>query len=308
VRVVDRKRRAWDVAQSEKSARAVTTERSLEHIVSARPQTSPDSPRAFGLSDEERELYLRVVADSLQIQRHYQLFHWLQGKVQTFVPHEIFVCAWGDFSRSKPRVDLISRLPGVRTSALARCDIDALLNLAHARWLASSRMPVPLSITEVVPTLKTGCACPIHSALRGMGSAVVHGVRDARGGPETLYLALYSGSLARGRSQESFIRLVDALVAPIDIAFRKIDTLPSAERRAARKANGGWLDLSIREQEILSFVCSGKRNVDIAAALSISPFTVKNHVQRIFRKLGVVNRTEAAARYNQAQRAMDGLL
>jgi DNA-binding CsgD family transcriptional regulator len=42
--------------------------------------------------------------------------------------------------------------------------------------------------------------------------------------------------------------------------------------------------------------------VQIAAALEISPFTVKNHVQRIFRKIGVTNRTQAAARYTEAVR------
>jgi len=49
-------------------------------------------------------------------------------------------------------------------------------------------------------------------------------------------------------------------------------------------------------------MCRGKTNLEIAAALDISPFTVKNHVQRIFRKIGVTNRTQAAARYADALR------
>ncbi|HEU4645720.1 MAG TPA: LuxR C-terminal-related transcriptional regulator [Burkholderiales bacterium] len=36
----------------------------------------------------------------------------------------------------------------------------------------------------------------------------------------------------------------------------------------------------------------------------MSPFTVKNHVQRIFRKIGVSNRTQAAARYGDVVREM----
>jgi len=48
----------------------------------------------------------------------------------------------------------------------------------------------------------------------------------------------------------------------------------------------------------------GKTNLDIAAVLDISPFTVKNHVQRIFRKIGVSNRTHAAANYNQASQEL----
>jgi DNA-binding NarL/FixJ family response regulator len=58
----------------------------------------------------------------------------------------------------------------------------------------------------------------------------------------------------------------------------------------------------VREREVLESVCRGRTNLQIAAALNISPFTVKNHVQRIFRKVGVTNRTQAAARYAEAVR------
>ena len=54
--------------------------------------------------------------------------------------------------------------------------------------------------------------------------------------------------------------------------------------------------------EVLESLRRGKTNLDIAVALNISPFTVKNHVQRIFRKIGVRNRTQAAARYGEALR------
>jgi DNA-binding CsgD family transcriptional regulator len=50
-------------------------------------------------------------------------------------------------------------------------------------------------------------------------------------------------------------------------------------------------------------LCRGESNVEIATALDISPHTVKNHLQRIFRKIGVNNRTQAAARYSEAMRA-----
>ncbi len=55
--------------------------------------------------------------------------------------------------------------------------------------------------------------------------------------------------------------------------------------------------LSAREVEILARVAEGKTNVEISRILSISPFTVKNHVQKILRKLGASNRTDAAVRY-----------
>ena len=55
------------------------------------------------------------------------------------------------------------------------------------------------------------------------------------------------------------------------------------------------LGLSPREAEVLVWVARGKSNAEIAAALGISTPTVKKHMERIFRKLGVRNRLAAVA-------------
>jgi DNA-binding CsgD family transcriptional regulator len=56
--------------------------------------------------------------------------------------------------------------------------------------------------------------------------------------------------------------------------------------------------LSTREREILRLVSEGKTNIDIAKILAISAFTVKNHMQRIIKKLNAANRTEAVSNYH----------
>ncbi len=55
------------------------------------------------------------------------------------------------------------------------------------------------------------------------------------------------------------------------------------------------LNLSAREGEVLAWLAHGKSNKDIAAILSLSPRTVTKHIEQIFTKLGVENRTAAAA-------------
>ena len=55
------------------------------------------------------------------------------------------------------------------------------------------------------------------------------------------------------------------------------------------------LDLRSHELDVLSWLTQGKTNPEIAELLNISAFTVKNHAQRIFKKLKVNNRTEVAA-------------
>ena len=51
-----------------------------------------------------------------------------------------------------------------------------------------------------------------------------------------------------------------------------------------------------REQDILRSVSVGLSNQEIAAQCSISISTVKTHLENIYRKLGVGNRTQAIAR------------
>ena len=62
------------------------------------------------------------------------------------------------------------------------------------------------------------------------------------------------------------------------------------------------LGLTTREGEVLSWLSKGKTNRDIAQILSLSPRTVDKHLEQIYSKLGVENRTAAAAIANNASR------
>jgi DNA-binding NarL/FixJ family response regulator len=62
----------------------------------------------------------------------------------------------------------------------------------------------------------------------------------------------------------------------------------------ARAEARGETGLSARELEVLEAVARGLTNRAVAAELFLSDQTVKRHLRRIFRKLGVANRTEAA--------------
>ncbi|MEU0882088.1 LuxR C-terminal-related transcriptional regulator [Lentzea sp. NPDC005914] len=53
--------------------------------------------------------------------------------------------------------------------------------------------------------------------------------------------------------------------------------------------------LTDREMEVLAYVCSGLSAVVVASALRLSPHTVVNYKRRIFAKLGVQSRVQAAA-------------
>jgi DNA-binding NarL/FixJ family response regulator len=57
--------------------------------------------------------------------------------------------------------------------------------------------------------------------------------------------------------------------------------------------------LSEREREVLALLGNGLPNRAIADELYLSVDTVKTHVRKVFTKLGVVNRTQAALIANE---------
>lgn len=50
--------------------------------------------------------------------------------------------------------------------------------------------------------------------------------------------------------------------------------------------------ISSREKEVIAQACGGKTNREISEILCISEKTVKNHLWKIYQKLGVKNRTQ----------------
>jgi DNA-binding NarL/FixJ family response regulator len=56
--------------------------------------------------------------------------------------------------------------------------------------------------------------------------------------------------------------------------------------------------LTRREQDVMDLLCAGHSNAAIGRRLLVTEKTVKNHLNHIFMKLGVTNRTEAAIRWS----------
>lgn len=271
----------------------------MDQSVRTRGAVSATAADPFQLTANESERFLRIISQTLRIKRHYELFQLLQGEVQYFIPHQILISAWGDFGGSSLKLDVISAIPGVRTGRLNGCDIASLLKELYVRWLAHGRQPVLLNNFLNERLTCSPCNCALHQALQGMESVLVHGVHDVRDGFDSLYLALNPGSIVNGSNVERFRFLVDPIIAQIDAAFRRVAGLKRPGDAAHRQASSRSDGLSGREEEVLKWVSEGRTNAAISEILSISAFTVKNHLQRIMKKLGAANRTEAVAKYRQ---------
>jgi DNA-binding NarL/FixJ family response regulator len=110
--------------------------------------------------------------------------------------------------------------------------------------------------------------------------------RDAvRGGGEIALgdAGVRIGVIGRAASGDVLVRVWSAGAAPAAALSRE-------------------LGVSEREGEVLAWIAQGKSNADIAQILGLSPRTVMKHVEQIFAKIGVENRTAAAA---AAIRAME---
>lgn len=83
---------------------------------------------------------------------------------------------------------------------------------------------------------------------------------------------------------------VDKKIA--EYIFDVLKSINEEQKKEKRKAEE--FDITEREKEILKYIADGYSNEDIANALFISRFTVKNHVASLISKLSVKDRTQAA--------------
>jgi DNA-binding NarL/FixJ family response regulator len=68
---------------------------------------------------------------------------------------------------------------------------------------------------------------------------------------------------------------------------------------ACMKHSAPNVRLAQREKEIISHICQGFKNKEIAQKLNISEQTVKSHCNRIYKKLGVNDRLQLALYSNK---------
>src|SRR3954453_12034062 len=222
---------------------------------------------------------------SLRVHGRAHFFSWTQGLLQSLIRHELLICTLchgkppafraDGFSKTSPDPSLFSDM-FMRDSSVA----PALLK----SWEERRFQPI---------VIEAGSTSPIGNGafsreLERMGATQLlsHGVHDADGRTLSLFpFACRPGSI--GARQ---LYLAQLLAPAMHAAWvrTQVTRAPGGADRAA-----GHSVLTVRELDILKWIYLGKSNFEIGAILKISPLTVKNHVQKILRKLNVVNRTQA---------------
>lgn len=227
---------------------------------------------------------------SLRVHARSHFFSWTQGLLQSLIRHEVLICTLchgkpsafraDGFSMSTPDPAVLSDL-FIRDSSVA----PALLK----GWEERRFQPLTLDLEAgAVPPPAGFMTGPFARELQRSGATQLlsHGVHDADGRTVSLFtFACRPGSV--GPRQVYFAQL---LAPAMHAAWARTQVTRAAS--STEKAAGVSV-LTVRELDILKWIYLGKSNFEIGAILKISPLTVKNHVQKILRKLNVVNRTQA---------------
>ena len=235
------------------------------------------------------ESLLLNIDASLRVHSRPQLFGWVQGLLQNLLPHELLLCAVREDRAITYQVDCFASpwIDSDRLRALFQQDVELVASLVR-RWIEGEFHPSVCSVRGSDPAARGAFAAELQGI--GADSLMVHGTYDSLGKPASLFvLGAVAGDLG---AEQCF--LLELVVPFLHLAWMRSQLArPLADIQAA--AHTPDL-LTVREKEILRWIHLGKSNFEIGTILGISPLTVKNHVQKILRKLNVRNRTQAVGR------------
>jgi len=245
------------------------------------------NPARFDPFDQE-SVMLNLDA-SLRIRARHQFFGWTQGTLQSLVEHQLLICALHSDTPARFHVDSFSTVPvePAHFSELFRQDVFLVPHLIKS-WEENHSQVVTCEAGN--ESQFAGSALARELTRLGASHMVAHGTHDANGQLTSFFtFACRPGSI--GPRQAYYVEL---LVPFLHSAWIRTQVNWQAKSAGARPAVTGFL--TPREREILEWIYRGKSNIEVGMILKISPLTAKNHVQKILRKLGVLNRTQAVGK------------
>jgi transcriptional regulator EpsA len=234
---------------------------------------------------------LRLVMEAgLRVRLRHHFFSWVQGPVQTMLPHDVMICGVFDDRLRSYRVDFFSCYP-LSASCMERISNQqngVLLQLVRA-WGSNDHHPL-LVDDLVAPDLGMDVAADFtrHRLL----NLLAHGICGPSGPTRTFF----GFCRIPGKPDQRYSYMAELLVPILHAAWMRTLHGESPHKHGSAPPATDGRPLTVRESEILRWVYEGKSNMEIGAILGISGLTVKNHVQNILRKLKVQNRAQAVGK------------
>jgi transcriptional regulator EpsA len=276
-------------------------------VTSARPAAHAVAP---AIADAMAERMLHAIEAAAEVQRRSQFFLLLRQALASLLPHELAVCGAWQRSRRELVFDVFpgvvlpaavhsafGQLPAAADSPLpAPASASPLLREVQRQWVMLGGRAMQIELEA----MRSGVAEAELEALgaAGLRSLLVHGVtRPQRPAElETLFVFAHTQRRFAGADRT----MLDLLGPTLHATYLRMQAqeralgapAPVAAPPAPTPRGAG---ITERERQILRWMREGKRNQEIGVLLEISALTVKNHVQKILRKLGAANRAQAVA-------------
>jgi DNA-binding CsgD family transcriptional regulator len=211
------------------------------------------------LTVREQEYLLHAILGAHGIALPGEFFLWSQGPLQTLLPHDILICA-----------QLGADGAVLRSEAWHSSAPD------HAQLCQHQSQLAQLALAWRVGGQRAGV----------IDGVLVHGsVGDAGGSFFALFALKQADAARQAYALELLLPYLHVHWLALPGSQRVRVTGPAATRAA-----------SARELEVLHWVREGKSNEEVGQILGISGTTVKSHLQRIYKLLGVSNRMQAVSR------------
>jgi transcriptional regulator EpsA len=240
-------------------------------------------------SRAELDTLLVNIEAAVKVNRRSDFFSWVQGVFQGILAHEVLICALAEPGSRAYRMEWMSSQP-IEESRFAELSAmgDGLVHRLISFWERSGRRPLMLDTNTPVDWFGRSL---VEDIVRlELENVLAHGVPDAEGRAS----GFFSFSRVAGSIHSAQAVTLELITPYLHAAWARANCAPGNEvqpgNMPAREI------LTVREAEILNWVEQGKSNGEIALILSISHLTVKNHVQKILRKLKVQNRAQAVAK------------
>lgn len=240
------------------------------------------------LTGHDLENLHHAIEAAVSVRRRHQFFLWVQGALQRFLPHDILLSAVIEPGRTDMQVECFASA-GIAAPATGELLVDPFTSVVAqtlAAWRRNGGTPYlacPQGDSEdyrrLAPAVR---AC-------GLGNIAAHGACDANGEPRSFFCF----SRIPGAVTSRHAYFLELLIPHLHVALLRV---MSFERQVGNDRFGGNPPITQRECEILRWVQEGKTNHEIGGILNISPLTVKNHLQKILKKLDVQNRAQAVAK------------
>lgn len=266
-------------------------------IVSTQPLLDKHEINASCLDDEQRQVFMEVIEESLRVSQRTHMFNWLQASFQYLLAHEVMIFGVKSDEKDDYNFEYFS---STRYFDDARFNeaiaIGAgMLNQALKLWKKTTSPVLITSQIEAADYNNYSVFNLPEADLKAseLGNFIVHGFGDSNSHISTFVaFARLSKQSNNHKINTAHAHILELIMPHLHCGLLRITSSRGNlvfTGKASKKVTG-------RELEILHWVHMGKTNWEISSILSISPLTVKNHVQNILRKLDVQNRGQAAVK------------